>query len=253
MSERGVTVWKSAGVFLLAGGMLLAAISCDESETVAPPDSTITLSFNPAQVIQDSAGTQIVPVTILATVRDSIGVPLPGQDVRFTTNSGVLTPQAGTPVTTDHLGNAVAILTAATVGPSITATSGKATDNKTLSASKGEVSRIVLNIDSTDLTDCTDVFTLTAEARKADGTPVKDFEITFEFTTTADTNFTGTFDPRTGLTDTNGQLASTLTPNNNTCNDRCVPSGKTCTSRVRARDASGLIFSDEIEIVDQIN
>jgi hypothetical protein len=80
---------------------------------------------------------------------------------------------------------------------------------------------------------------------------VEGFQISFEFTTTESTNFTGNFVPNSGVTDTLGEVTSTLTPNASTCADRCEPSGMSCTSRIRAR--GGLIVSDEIEIVDQIN
>lgn len=236
---------------VLAAGLVALALACEDSETIAPDGSTISLVANPAQVIQDDAGMQIVDVTILATVRNSIGVPLPGQDVRFTTNSGVLTPPGGTPVETDDLGNATCVLTNATVGPQITANSGKATASLTLSAARGEVSSILLNISSTDLTDCSDTFDLTATALASDGTAVEGFQITFEFATVGDAFFTGNFVPTSGVTDMNGEVLSTLTPNLATCSARCEPTGMSCTSRIRAR--GGLIVSDEIEIVDQIN
>jgi hypothetical protein len=238
---------------ILAGGLLVVAVACDESETVAPDGSTITLNANPAQVIQDDAGTQIVDVVIVATVRNSIGVPLPGQDVRFTTNSGVLTPPGNTPVETDDIGNASCVLTDATVGPQITATSGKATANITLSAAKGEVSTITLDISpDSDLDNCADdFFDLTATARASDGTPVEGLQINFEFTTTGDENFTGDFNPDSDVTDAMGIATTKLTPNPSTCSTKCEPTGMSCTSRIRAR--GGLIVSDEFEIVDQIN
>jgi hypothetical protein len=232
---------------------MLAVLGCEDSETVAPDGSTISINANPAQVIQDDAGNQVVDVTIVATVRNSIGVPLPGQDVRFTTNSGVLTPPGNTPVETDDLGNASCVLTAATVGPQITATSGKATASISLSAAKGEVSSILLDISpDSDLDDCSTVFfDLTATALASDGSPVEGFQIVFEFTTTGDTFFTGDFNPDSDVTDANGLATTKLTPNQSTCSARCEPTGMSCTSRIRAR--GGLIVSDEIEIVDQIN
>src|SRR5262245_49907342 len=162
--EPGMKAQTTRLAAILAGGLLVLAVACDESETIAPDGSTITLNANPAQVIQDDSGQQIVDVMVVATVRNSIGVPLPGQDVRFTTNSGVLTPPGNTPIETDDLGNASCVLTDATVGPQITATSGKAAANITLSAAKGEVSSILLNISATDLNDCSDTFDLTATA-----------------------------------------------------------------------------------------
>src|SRR5207247_10766186 len=84
------------------------------------------MTANPASMIL-SGGVQVEPVTVVATVSNSIGVPLSGQDVRFTTTAGSLDPAAGSPVKTDSFGNATSILTDARQPPTITAKSGKAT------------------------------------------------------------------------------------------------------------------------------
>src|SRR5262245_62147370 len=85
-SGFGNVIRRHRGGFgvIAAGGLLLGALACEDSEKVPPKDSTISLSANPAQIIIDD-GQQLVPVTLIATVRNSIGVPLPDQDVRFTT------------------------------------------------------------------------------------------------------------------------------------------------------------------------
>src|SRR6185295_5558313 len=100
---RGVEMMrKHRGLFavLIAGRLLLWALACQDSEKVPPADSTVSLSANPAQMII-VGGVQLTPVTLIATVRNGIGVPLPGQDVRFTTTNGQLTPLGSTPIRTD--------------------------------------------------------------------------------------------------------------------------------------------------------
>jgi len=236
---------------ILAGGLLVLAVACDDSETVAPDGSTITLTANPAQIVL-VGGIQAAPVSVLATVRNSIGVPLPGQDVRFTTTAGDLSPLGGTPVATDDLGNASTILSNARVGPQITATSGKATANLTLTAATGLVSQITLSAASTDLLTCSDMIDVTAKAIDPDGDPVGGVTIFFEILTSM-TGFTGTFTPSTsGQTDaTTGEVVRTLDINDGTCSTLCE-SGKDCRNRIRATDQGAVIISNEIEILDQI-
>ncbi len=93
--------------YLVRAAALCATLilgACESGDVIAPDGSTIALSASPAQIVL-AGGIQQDPVTIMATVFNSIGVPLSGQDVRFSTSSGVLDPPAGTPVTTDRFGN----------------------------------------------------------------------------------------------------------------------------------------------------
>ncbi|MBI1952048.1 MAG: Ig-like domain-containing protein [Acidobacteria bacterium] len=102
---------------------LAAALSgCQESDVVAPDGATISMTANPATIVL-AGGIQDPnkPVTVIATVSNSIGVPLPGQDVRFQTTAGTLTPAAGTPIETDSFGNATTVLREARQSPTITA------------------------------------------------------------------------------------------------------------------------------------
>src|SRR5580765_4194969 len=152
---KGVTTMKALAVriaFPLSGLLVLAAVSCQSSETIAPDGSTISLAATPA-VIVTSGGVQANDVSILATVRNSIGVALPGQDVRFTTTSGVLTPQAGLPVSSDKFGNAISVLTGATTTATIAATSGKATASISLQTTTCNISTVTLD-GSPNFTSC---------------------------------------------------------------------------------------------------
>jgi hypothetical protein len=249
-----MTQHRNTLIIVAAGALALIVAGCDQSETIAPDGSTVTINANPAQVIL--AGTpalQVNPISIVATVRNSIGVPLPGQDVRFTTTSGSLTPPALQPVTTDDLGNATCELSNATTGPNITATSGKATASLQLTSANGQVAQILLNSDATDLTDCADTFTLTATALDGTGKGVSGFTIIFQFAPTNPANaFTGNFNPTQGVSDTDGIVTSTLSLNSTTCNSNCVGAGKDCRARIRAVSNGNLIISTELEILDQI-
>jgi len=238
---------------VLAAGLLLLALGCEDSETIAPDGSTISLTANPAQVVL-VGGIQVAPVLILATVRNSIGVPLPGQDVRFTTTAGDLNPPGGTPVATDDLGNSPCTLSNARVGPQITATSGKATASLTLTAATGLVAQITVSPSTTDLLTCSDTIDITATALDPDGDPVGGVTIFFEIVDTGMTSFTGTFTPSiSGQTDqTTGEVTRTLDINDGTCSTLCEGAGKDCRGRIRATDQGAVIVSNEIEILDQI-
>ena len=238
-----------------AGGLLLGALACDDSETVPPPESTISLSANPAQVIIEG-GNQVLPVTLIATVRNSIGVPLPGQDVRFTTTSGFLTPPAATPIETDDIGNATAILNGADQGPQITATSGKATVNLTLTAGTAAVCFLTLSpSDAQTINDCADTFDFTVLAEDCDNQPVEGIRVFFELNNSGnnDNAVPGNFNPSNAATAADGTVTTTLTLNQTECNDTCGdPAIPNCNNTIRVRDQAGFIFSNEVLLSDGI-
>jgi Bacterial Ig-like domain (group 1) len=229
---------------------LLVLASCVHSDTIAPDGATIDLSATPAQVVL-SSGVQTSPVSILATVRDTVGVPLPGQDVRFTTSSGILDPPAGTPVTTDNDGNAIVTLTGATTGPTITAKSGKASATLTLNAGTGELSTILLSPSPLSISNCSDTKMLTATALGPSGTPVEGVSIAFVFVDTGATFLTGTFDPNPDVSDVNGEVVTTVTFVQTDCQTKCG-SGNSCSGRIQAQTIGGGIKSNEVNIIDQV-
>lgn len=239
-------------ILAAAGALLLAAAACDDSETIAPDGSTISLTANPAQVII-VGGIQITDVTILATVRNSIGVPLPGQDVRFTTTNGTLTPPGGTPVETDDLGNATCELTLATQGPQITATSGKASANITLSAGSAPIAFLILTpSDDQVLADCSESIEFTATATDANNDPVDGVRIFFESVTNGNPDAVAvSFNPSNEVTDTTGSVTTTMTYNTTVCNANCPE--KNCGILIQARDQSGFVFSNQVVISDNID
>jgi hypothetical protein len=256
MSKRATRSILGTAVCLL----VLALPSCESSDTIPPDGSEITLSANPAQIIL-LTGTQSSPVDILATVRNGLGVPLPGQDVRFTTSSGVLTPVAGTSVETDDDGNALSVLNGAKVGPTITATSGTATAQLTLTATTGQLAAIILSPDPLILDGCSQKsFDLTATALNPNGDPVAGVTLFFEFVTSGPTEVTGTFTPSGGVSadDTGtapdpeeGEVKTRLDINETTCLDLCI--GADCTATIRVRDQGGTIFSNIVTIQDQVS
>lgn len=254
-SGMGSMMQRHRGLFAVvaAGGLLLGALACDDSDTVPPADSTISLSANPAQVIIEG-GQQVVPVTLIATVRNSIGVPLPGQDVRFTTTNGVLTPPPSTPIETDSIGNATAVLNGANQGPQVTATAGKATVSLTLTAGTAAVCFLTLSpSDAQTITDCSDEFEFTVLAEDCENMPVEGVRVFFELNNSggnADA-VTGTFNPSNAAT-VAGEVTTTLTLNQTTCNNNCSDAMKDCGTTLRVRDQAGFIFSNEVTLIDGI-
>ena len=228
-----------------------ALMACQSSDVIAPNDSTISLTANPATIvlaggIQDPSK----PVSIIATVYNSIGVPLPGQDVRFTTTAGVLTPDAGTPIATDSFGNAITVLTAAQQPPTVTAKSGKTEKSLQLQTSTCALADISLSPSSLQLGTCNDTFSITAVATDTAGDPCVGILINFTMTgSNTATDVTGSFNPGSHTTDVDGEATSTLTINSSTCTSKCVSA--TCTGFIRA--SSGNVSSSNVLIVDNVN
>lgn len=254
--ERNTAMRRNTAILatFLAGGIFF--IACHQSEVVAPDGATISLSANPAQIIVQG-GQQLAPVVIIATVRDTIGVPLPGQDVRFTTTIGVLTPAASTPVTTDKLGNARSDLNLVTQAAQVTATSGKATASLSLTTATAAICFITVQpSDPQTITDCTVPIDFTVTVEDCSNKPVANAKIVFALDSAGNANaVTGNFQPSTGQTDDLGVVTSQLVFNTSTCNDNCGNSDTTkrCDAQVIIKDQSGLFTAAPVQIVDGIN
>lgn len=240
----------------LAVSMAAALAGCQESDVVAPDGATISLTANPATILL-AGGIQDPnkPVTVIATVSNSIGVPLSGQDVRFTTTAGALTPTAGTPIETDSFGNATTVLTAAQQPPTITARSGKATATLQLQTATCAISNIALSLSSVQLNSCNESINVTATATDTAGDPCIGVLINFKVTgsTTPTTDVTGSFTPAADTTDQDGEVTSALTINSTTsnCSTKCQGTGNNCTGFIKA--TSGSISSSDVPIVDNVN
>jgi len=235
---------RSATV-LLAG----LAVACQSSDVVAPDGATISLTANPATIVL-TGGVQAQDVTIVATVSNSIGVPLSGQDVRFTTTAGTLTPQAGTPVRTGGDGNATTVLSAARQPPTITAKSGKATQTLQIQTATCTLNRIVLSPSPLLLNTCNDTFTLSAVATDTNGAVCPGLLITFAASgSSSSTDVIGSLNPSSDTTDGSGVATTLLTISSTDCNGKCV--GKTCTGSFRA--TAGTTNSNDVLISDLVN
>ena len=242
---------RNALIIAAAGALALFVAGCDDSDTIAPEGATISLNANPGQVILVGGVQDNNPIVIRATVSNSIGVPLPGQDVRFNTNSGSLSQGVTQPVTTDSFGIALTELSLATTGPTISATSGKATQSITITSANGQVTEITLNATPSILSDCDTDFDLTATALDGNGAGVQGFTLIFEFApSNPSTAFTGNFNPGQGVTNANGEVTSILSTTNN-CDTQCAGAGKDCRARIRVRSQGGQT-SPDVEITDEL-
>jgi hypothetical protein len=242
--------------------LALATAGCESSDTIAPEGSTIDMTASPAQIVLDTNNRQTSPVLILATVRSGIGVPLAGQDVRFTTNTGILTfpgtstPAAGIPVETDDDGNARVELNEATTSATITATSGKATDTLNLTAAKGEIAQILLTVTTASFTSCSDTLDMTATVLDAVGMPVENVSISFQSTTSGHPALSFTNNPK--LTDASGEVPSTMSFSNQTeCQNKCGTdmsgNDQDCSFTIQAKTTFGTKTSNAVDITDLVN
>jgi hypothetical protein len=229
--------------------VVLAAWGCEATDRIAPDGSSIVLTANPATILLEN-GVQSEPVDILASVKNSIGVPLPGQDLRFTTSSGVLDPPALTRVTTDKDGQATVVLTEARQAPTVTASSGKTSAMLTLQTATCPLATITLSPSTLDIGACTDTFTLTAEAIDTSGEPCQGILITFAAvpTSTPSTDVTMVINPASKTTDTNGIATSALSLSNSSCTNLCEGTSKTCTGQIQA--SSGNVKSSPVSVSD---
>jgi hypothetical protein len=255
----GSMMRRHRGLFAVvaAGGLLLGALACDDSETVPPADSTISMAATPSTILL-SNGVQVSDIDVLATVYSSIGVPLPGQDVRFTTTSGDLTPLAGNPVETDGIGNAHVILRNARTNTTITAKSGKATADLQLQTATCEIQDILLDLSQITFTQCTGAnssFELTANVTDNDGDPCADITVTFRSTVPAadlpEEDVALVFSPGSVRTDATGN-AKTIVSLASDCSTDCV--GMDCNTSGQGIVASGGgIESTETGVIIDIN
>ena len=253
MSKR--TLWTAVG--LAAALLAVVFIGCESSDVIAPPDSTIVVAANPTTVILGTipqcnsllAQAQCGVSQIVATVRSQIGIPLPGQDVRFSTTAGqlfldVLAPSpvvaSNIPIETDDIGNAVVDLITTTTA-TVTATSGNTEGTLTLSTVEGNLSQITLNPDNTgdslcagasttDVIDCNDEICFVAQALDTAGAGINGVTIVFSLQVISSLGGTlnGTFNPLQVPTANDGSIdgvARTKLTFNNDCGSECSVSG----------------------------
>jgi len=250
---RHTLIRRSLNVAVVLLALLYGA--CQKSDTVAPDGSTINLAATPATILLNG-GVQASPVNVLATVRNSIGVPLPGQDVRFTQTSGSLDPPAGTPVTTDSFGNAVTILTAASQTTTITAQSGKATATLALQTTTCNISTIGLSLSSpVSFIDCSDKFNLIVTVKDSTGDACVGVLVTFTSTTTAtppSTDVAVVLTPGSKSTDIAGEVTTQISLAGD-CGNKCVGGATSCLNSGQAVVATaGGQSSTPLTLLDSI-
>ncbi|MBZ5638610.1 MAG: cohesin domain-containing protein [Acidobacteriia bacterium] len=125
MSCKGDRV-RVAGLMLV---IVAIAGACNDSDVVAPGESTMTLAADPSRVVFPASDPTPIAARLAAHVRTSDGAPRHGAAVTFSATAGVLA-SAGAPVDTDSNGLAQDVLTVPYDAPGsieVAATSGTLT------------------------------------------------------------------------------------------------------------------------------
>ena len=267
-----------AAVFVVAATIA----GCQSSDRLPPKGSTITVAANPATIPLASSPDclSLLGVAtcgnadIVATVASELGVPLPDQDVRFSSTAGFLYTGSATspvnaaniPIRTDRFGNASVNLITSTTA-TVTAKSGQATAGTlTINTVTGNLSSILLNNDttstgcsssSTNIQLCSQTVCFKATALDSSAKGVSGVVIVFQLQNTTSSDgktFNGTFNFTQTTTDTSGNAFSQLTPDS-TCPAQCSASqngGKSCTAQVVAAIQGGAFKSDPVTLTFNI-
>jgi len=252
-------------------------VACQSSDRLPPKGSTITVAANPATIPLTSSPDclNLLQVStcgtadVVATVASELGVPLPDQDVRFSSTAGFLytgpasspTNAANIPIRTDKFGNAsVNLITAATA--TVTAKSGQATAGTlSINTVAGNLSGITLNFDTTTagcspdpLGLCTDSLCFKAQAVDSSSNGIKGVIINFVLQNNVFNGNTldGQFTNSQQTTDVNGFVSTKFTPTNTgstACSSQCsAASSKQCQAQVVAQTTGGAIQSGALNI-----
>jgi len=246
---------SGAAAFLVAAVFGIAA--CNNSDPTAPADSTVTLTANPTTVVVPNNGQGTTELT--ATLRSKSGAREPGQEMTFSTTSGLLDPAAGTTILTDDNGQAMATLTLTSNSPpTVTAQSGSITATVQILTTSAALRQFLLNIVPSDLSTCTDELTMTATVEDPNGDPAPNVRVKFAQITPA--ILTGSFSPSNQVdTDVNGEAVVTWTPSQATCEAKCEMAGNdpntmgNCgTLQFTASDLIGIFKSQAFPIQDNI-
>jgi len=250
-----------------------AVAACQSSDKLPPKGSTITVAANPATIPLASApecvGLLNVPTCgtadVVATVASELGVPLPDQDVRFSSSAGFLftgsttspVNAANIPIRTDRFGNAMVNLITSTTA-TVTAKSGQATAGTlTINTVTGNLSTILLNNDDTStgcslstttLTSCGQTVCLVAEALDTTSKGIPGVVILFKLqnNVSGGNTFGGLFSPSQTTTDSNGKAFTQFTPDS-TCLTQCT-GGKSCQGDAVATTQGGSFQSGVVTL-----
>ena len=183
---------------IVLAALVLGLGSCAKVDYVAPNSSKLSLTINPLVIAAQGGTAQVV-----ATGTKSSGYPLPdGTHVTFTTNLGVITPEAET-----SGGSAYATLTASGVGGEATvkAYSGNVASNEIKVTIGVPASTVTLNGTPASLPLTGGTVNLVAVVFGTNGTPVSGGAVTF-----STTNGTLASGGSTVYTDAQGEARDTL-------------------------------------------
>ncbi len=218
----------------LALGVLVMA-NCHNGDVIPPDSSTITLAATPTTIVLADqpdcsflGGGKCGTSNVLATVNSPVGVPLSGQDVRFSSTAGILyigspdNPQAGLPIRTDSNGNAhIQLITNSST--TVNANSGKATGSLTLSTTTALISKVTLTQDTTSpcspentFTTCSDSFCLVATVLDNSQQGIAGLPITFTMSGAVG-GVTAQFSQQGQITDASGQVTTDFILGSTSC------------------------------------
>ncbi len=252
---------RTVSVLAVLAAALAVTAGCNKGDRIAPDGSTIDLAANPTTIVKieanyctdlgwDKCGT----AEIVATVSSPVGVPLPDQDVRFTSTAGILyvgdpsNPMANLPIRTDSYGNArIDLITTTTT--TVSARSGTATGSLSLSTVDGNISQIYLDVcpeSSSVISSCGQDVCFKAIVTDTDNNPIQNVAITFmiQNNTLDDNTFNVTFYPIQDSTDANGEASTVMTPQAD-CFSECTE-GNTCRGEVVAALQGGAFPSNVV-------
>ncbi len=254
---------------LLPAAACLAALvlaGCQKGDRIPPKGATITLAANPTTIPLGSSAicqTALQVTTcgtsqVVATVSNELGVPLPDQDVRFSTTAGALffdltnlVNASNLPIQTDSLGNAqVSLVT--TTNSTVTARSGVTSGTLNLNTVTGNLSQILLDLDQDPnspcgtnndpiITSCSQEVCFVATAKDTSGNPVQGVTIVFKLqnNTTGSSTFNATFVTSQPTTPADGEVHTVMTPGSD-CGTQC--SGNKCSQADVVAQTSGGAF-----------
>ncbi len=244
-----------------------AVAACQSSDKLPPKGSTITVAANPATIPLTSSPDCLTllgssqpcgTADVLATVASELGVPLPDQDVRFSSTAGFLYTGSATspvnaaniPIRTDRFGNASVNLITSTTA-TVTAKSGQATAGTlTINTVSGNLSTIFLNFDLTstgcnssqNLSSCSQKLCFTAQAVDAASKGVQGVFLNFSIQKNVlnGSTLSGNFSPSPVITDSSGNASSEFLPDVGTCPTQCsLALGKICQAEAIASTTGG--------------
>ncbi len=262
---------RFAAVAAVLAVALLALSGCKKGDRIAPEGANIDVAANPTTIVMiDQAeciyvgGANCGTAEIVATVSSPVGVPLPDQDVRFTSTAGILylvdpsNSMANLPIRTDSYGNAhIELITTTTT--TVNARSGTATGSLSLSTVDGNISQIVLDVDTLTagcdnngvITSCSDDVCFKATVKDTNGDPLPNVVVAFQIqnNTVGESTFRVTFNPSQGYTDIEGNVYTVMSPQSD-CITECG-GGQQCQGEVVATLQGGAFPS--IPIILSIN